>query len=202
MCVARGQVKQAALETDVVRACDGAFWAESSCLSSLELCAGAQPHSWQGQGAHRCVHSVAAGSWAEGRSGSPQGLLLILGSGEIVDRVLSEEFSRPLKEKVVAENSLHGFAKGKSAPTSLPALQDEVMRSGDDRRVVGVIHRHFAEAFTTVPHSILLSKLGHSSADGRIPGCRKPVCTTGLPVHSWSTSEVCPGLCPAPCLHQ
>lgn len=51
-----------------------------------------------------------------------QPISLILIPGKIMDQVLIEHFSRPMKEKVVTENSPHGFTEGKSAPTSLIAF--------------------------------------------------------------------------------
>jgi len=48
-----------------------------------------------------------------------QWISLMLIPGKIMDQVLFEDFSRPVNDKVVTENSSHGFTKGKDLPDCL-----------------------------------------------------------------------------------
>ncbi|CAM4583755.1 unnamed protein product [Lepidochelys olivacea] len=76
--------------------------------------------------------------------------------GKIMEQVLKESILKHLEERKVIRYSQHGFTKGKSCLTNLIAFCDEITGSVDEGKALDVL---FLEAFDTVSHSILASKL-------------------------------------------
>ncbi|CAM5138247.1 unnamed protein product [Eretmochelys imbricata] len=82
-----------------------------------------------------------------------------------MEQVLKKSILKHLEERKVIRNSQHGFTKGKSCLTNLIAFYDEIAGYVDEGKAVDALFLDFSNAFDTVAHSILASKLKEYGLD-------------------------------------
>ena len=87
-----------------------------------------------------------------------------------MEQILLEVMLRHMENEEVTDDSKHSFSKGKSCLKKLVALYDRVTAVVGEGRATDIIYLDLCKAFDTVPHIILVSKLGRHAYDGALSG--------------------------------
>jgi len=109
-----------------------------------------------------------------------------------MEQILLKTMLRHMDSKQFIGNSQRGFTKGKSCLTKLVGIYDGVAALVDKGQANDIIYLDVCKAFDTVPHEVLVSKLGghgfhicttHSIRNW-LDGCTQRVAVNGL-VSRW-----------------
>ncbi|BHF75663.1 hypothetical protein SprV_0501875900 [Sparganum proliferum] len=87
---------------------------------------------------------------------------------KVMERIIKRELMRFLEQHHLLSNAQHGFRRGRSCLTNLLYCLEQWSRAIDEGNVVHVAYIDFKKAFDSVPHQLLLYKLGRIRVRGKL----------------------------------
>ncbi|BHF69825.1 hypothetical protein SprV_0301287200 [Sparganum proliferum] len=138
--------------------------AEPLCLlSQASLDEGRLPPEWKTAWISP-IHK--SGSRASANNYRPVSLTSIC--CKVMKRIIKRELMRFLEQHHLLSNAQHGFRRGRSCLTNLLYCLEQWTRAIDEGNVVHVAYIDFKKAFDSVPHQLLLYKLGRIGVRGKL----------------------------------
>ena len=76
-----------------------------------------------------------------------------------MERVVYNQLSEYLVQQILLSESQYGSGKGYSTELAVTVLTGNIRRAIDNGKITGAVFKVLREAFDTVEHKVLLSKL-------------------------------------------